>query len=113
MINKFDWCIPTQVILYDERKIYKTNLSQYTNILCQMWAKQGNELYICDFGFIPHTLVIAYSSSYITKTKMQTSVGRAFLSPLQCQNILAAQLKSTENVDFIFEIKLLKAIIRI
>lgn len=46
-------------------------------------------------------------------TKMQTSVGRAFLSPLQCQNILAAQLKSTENVDFIFEIKLLKAIIRI
>ena len=74
VINKFDWCIPTQVILYDERKIYKTNLSQYTNILCQMWAKQGNELYICDFGFIPHTLVIAYSSSYITKTKMLTSV---------------------------------------
>ena len=35
---------------------------------------------------------------------MQTSVGRAFLSPLQCQNILAAQLKFTENVDFIFEI---------
>ena len=74
VINKFNWCIPTQVILYDEKKIKKTNLSQYTNILCQMWAKQGNELYICDFGFIPHTLVIAYSSNYITKTKILTSI---------------------------------------
>ena len=46
-------------------------------------------------------------------TKMQTPVGLSILSPLQCQNILAAQLKSTETVDFIFEIKLLKAIIRI
>ena len=74
VINKFNWCIPTQVILYDEKKIKKTNLSQYTNILCQMWAKQGNELYICDFGFIPHTLVIAYSSNFITKTKILTSI---------------------------------------
>ena len=74
VINKFDWKIPTQVILYDEKKIYKKNLSQFTNILCQMWAKQGNELYICDFGFIPHTLVIAYSSNYITKTKILTSI---------------------------------------
>jgi hypothetical protein len=74
VINKFNWRIPTQVILYDEKKIKKTNLSQYTNILCQMWAKQGNELYICDFGFIPHTLVIAYSSNYITKTKILTSI---------------------------------------
>ena len=35
-----------KVILYDERKMKKSNLSQFTNILCQMWAKKGNELYI-------------------------------------------------------------------
>ena len=63
VINKFDWKIPTQVILYDEKKIYKKNLSQFTNILCQMWAKQGNELYICDFSFVSQTIVISYSSS--------------------------------------------------
>ena len=73
-INKYDWCIPTQVILYDERKMQKKNLSQFTNILCQMWAKQGNELYICDFSFVPHTLVIAYSSSNINKQCILTSV---------------------------------------
>ena len=74
IINKFDWCIPTQVILYDEKKINKQNLSQFTNILCQRWAKKGNELYICDFGFVPQTLVISYSSNYISKTKILTSL---------------------------------------
>ena len=67
IINKFNWSIPTQVILYDERKIKRTNLSQYTNILCQMWAKKGNELYICDFSFIPKTMVVAYSSTEFGK----------------------------------------------
>ena len=74
VINKFNWCIPTQVILYDDKKLKKTNLSQFTNILCQMWAKKGNELYICDFSFIPNTLVISYSSNYINKNKILTSV---------------------------------------
>ena len=75
IINKYDWCIPTQVILYNEKKIkYSKNLSQFTNILCQMWAKQGNELYICDFSFVPQTLVIAYSTSKINKDKSITSV---------------------------------------
>ena len=78
VINKFNWCIPTQVILYDEKKINKKNLSQFTNILCQMWAKKGNELYICDFSFVPNTLVISYSSSYINKTKIITSVAVSF-----------------------------------
>ena len=27
VINKFNWCIPTQVILYDDKKLKKTNLS--------------------------------------------------------------------------------------
>ena len=74
VINRYDWCIPTQVILYDEKKMQKKNLSQFTNILCQMWAKQGNELYICDFSFVPHTLVIAYSSSLINKNTILTSI---------------------------------------
>ena len=32
VINKFDWGIPTQVILYDEKKFYKKNLSQMNYI---------------------------------------------------------------------------------
>ena len=80
IINKFNWSIPTQVILYDEKKMSnKTNLSQFTNILCQMWAKKGNELYICDFNFVPKTMVIAYSSIAIqdkkTLTSMSISIG--------------------------------------
>ena len=98
VINKFDWCIPTQVILYDEKKIYKSNLSQYTNILCQMWAKQGNELYICDFGFIPHTLVIAYSSNYITKTKILTSIAISLGTKLY-EYIFYSDTRDSQNVD--------------
>ena len=74
VINKYDWCIPTQVILYDEKKMNSPNLSQFTNILCQMWAKKGNELFICDFGFIPNTLVIAYSSTKAKNNTILTSV---------------------------------------
>ena len=74
VINKFNWCIPTQVILYDDKKLKKTNLSQFTNILCQMWAKKGNELYICDFSFVPKTMVIAYSSMGILGNKVLTSI---------------------------------------
>ena len=74
-INTFNWVIPTQVILFDENKFYrKTNLSQFTNILCQMWAKKGNELYICDFNFVPKTMVIAYSSMAINENNVLTSV---------------------------------------
>ena len=74
-INKFNWVIPTQVILFDERKfIKKANLSQFTNILCQMWAKKGNELYVCDFDFIPKTMVVAYSSMSMKNNKVLTSI---------------------------------------
>ena len=74
VINKFNWSIPTQVILYNEKKISKPNLSQFTNILCQMWAKKGNELYICDFDFIPKTMVVAYSSIEVKDKKILTSI---------------------------------------
>ena len=74
-INKFNWVIPTQVILYDGKKFNrKTNLSQFTNILCQMWAKKGNELYICDFGFVPKTMVVAYSSMNVKNNQVLTSI---------------------------------------
>ena len=82
VINKFDWGIPTQVILYDEKKLSKKNLSQFTNILCQMWAKQGNELFICDLNFVPKTIVIAYSSSRINKNLFLTSVAVSLGSKL-------------------------------
>ena len=69
VINKFNWLIPSQVILYNDDKKNKNtdNLTKYTNILCQMWAKKGNELYICDFDFIPNTMVIAYSTIMLKK----------------------------------------------
>ena len=82
VINKFDWGIPTQVILYDEKKMNKKNLSQFTNILCQMWAKQGNELFICDLNFVPQTIVIAYCSSKINKNLFLTSVAVSIGSKL-------------------------------
>ena len=74
VINKYNWSIPTQVILYNEKKMNSPNLSQFTNILCQMWAKKGNELYACDFSFIPKTIVIAYSSMLIQKNQVLTSL---------------------------------------
>ena len=39
-----------------------------------MWAKKGNELYICDFSFIPNTIVVSYTLNYITKSKILTSL---------------------------------------
>ena len=74
VINKYDWCIPTQVVIYDKDNINKDNLTKFTNILCQMLAKKGNELYICDFSFVPNTVVIAYSSSFINSNCILTSI---------------------------------------
>ena len=78
VMNKYNWGIPTQVILFDERKLKKGNLSQFTNILCQMWAKKGNELYICDFSFVPKTMVVAYSSTEVQGNKVLTSIAVSF-----------------------------------
>ena len=74
VINKFSWYIPTQVILYNEHKIKSPNLTQFTNVLCQMWAKKGNELYTCDFSFIKKTLVVAYSSMVLQDKRVLTSL---------------------------------------
>ena len=75
VVNEFNWVIPTQVILYSEKNFRKKSvLSQFTNILCQMWAKKGNELYICDFSFVPKTMVVAYSSMAVPNKKVLTSI---------------------------------------
>jgi len=75
VINEFNWQIPTQVILYSEKNFGKKSvLSQFTNILCQMWAKKGNELYICDFSFVPKTMVVAYSSMAVQDNQILTSI---------------------------------------
>ena len=36
VINKFNWSIPTQVVLYNEKKLKNPNLTKFTNILCQI-----------------------------------------------------------------------------
>ena len=81
VVNEFNWVIPTQVILYNREKnkeknnFYKKSvLSKFTNILCQMWAKKGNELYICDFSFVPKTMVVAYSSMAVQNNQILTSI---------------------------------------
>ena len=78
VMNKYNWLIPTQVILYDKKKIDNVNLSPFTNILCQMWAKKGNELYICDFNFVPNTMVVAYSSIEVKRNKVLTSISVSY-----------------------------------
>jgi hypothetical protein len=104
VINKFNWCIPTQVILYDEKKIKKANLSQYTNILCQMWAKQGNELYICDLNFVPQTIVIAYSSSLIKKNLCLLSVAISIGSKLYEYMFFSTTIEGTDISSALYSI---------
>ena len=99
VINKFNWLIPTQVILYDEKKIFKKNsLSQFTNILCQMWAKKGNELYICDFSFVPKTMVVAYSSTAVSDSKTLTSISISYGVKLY-EYIFYSQIEENKNND--------------
>ena len=64
-----------KIWFYNEKNFRKKSvLSQFTNILCQMWAKKGNELYICDFSFVPKTMVIAYSSMSVQNNQILTSI---------------------------------------
>ena len=99
VMNEFEWCIPTQVILFDINKINNTNLSQFTNILCQMWAKKGNELYICDFSFIPKTIVVAYSSMVIQEKKVLTSISISIGTKLY-EYMFYSKVEENPNVDF-------------
>ena len=106
VINKFNWSIPTQVILFDEKKFSKkSNLSQFTNILCQMWAKKGNELYICDFGFIPKTIVVAYSSMVLSDRKILTSLSVSLGSKLY-EYIFYSNIEENNNIDVRFSLSI-------
>ena len=98
VINSFNWSIPTQVILYNEKKLKNTNLSQFTNILCQMWAKKGNELYICDFSFIPKTIVVAYSSMVVKNNKILTSISISIGTKLY-EYMFYSKMEENENKE--------------
>ena len=99
VINEFEWCIPTQVILFDYKKINSSNLSQFTNILCQMWAKKGNELYICDFSFVPKTIVVAYSSMVIQEKKVLTSIAISIGTKLY-EYMFYSKVEENPNEDY-------------
>ena len=48
-LNDSNWKVPSQCILYYKKKFEKpVNLSQFTNILSQIWAKKGSEIYKCN-----------------------------------------------------------------
>lgn len=97
-INKLDLAIPSQVILYDENNFDQERiLSQYTNILIQMWAKMGLELYTCDFSFVPKTMVIAYSSLDITKTCKLTSLAISYGTKLYEYAFYSAKSNGKDN----------------
>ena len=98
-MNEFNWCIPTQVILFDDKKLNSTNLSQFTNILCQMWAKKGNELYICDFSFVPKTIVVAYSSMVIQEKKVLTSISISIGTKLY-EYMFYSKVEENANEDY-------------
>ena len=74
-MNKLDWKLPTQVVLYNPNKMEKgLNLSQFSNILSQILAKQGNDLFNIDFGFLSNTIVVSYSALTTEKSKTITSL---------------------------------------
>jgi hypothetical protein len=99
IVNEFNWLIPTQVILYSEKNFKKKSvLSQFTNILCQMWAKKGNELYICDFSFVPKTMVIAYSSMTVQNNQILTSISVSIGTKLY-EYMFYSDLKENVNND--------------
>ena len=99
VVNEFNWLIPTQVILYSEKNFKKKSvLSQFTNILCQMWAKKGNELYICDFSFVPKTMVIAYSSMAVQNKQILTSISVSIGTKLY-EYMFYSDLKENANND--------------
>ena len=99
VINKFNWSIPTQVVLYNEKKLKNPNLTKFTNILCQIWAKKGNELYICDFGFIPNTLVVAYSSMVLHDKKILTSISISIGTKLY-EYMFYSKIEENKNNDY-------------
>lgn len=60
-LNNSELCVPSQVIIYEKVMRKNSNLSPFTNIFSQIWAKLGQKLYCCDLSFVKTTLVMAYA----------------------------------------------------
>ena len=63
-----------------------------------MWAKKGNELYICDFSFVPKTMVIAYSSMTVQNNQILTSISVSIGTKLY-EYMFYSDLKENTNND--------------
>ena len=63
-----------------------------------MWAKKGNELYICDFSFVPKTMVIAYSSMAVQNNQILTSISVSIGVKLY-EYMFYSDLKENSNND--------------
>jgi hypothetical protein len=63
-----------------------------------MWAKKGNELYICDFSFVPKTMVIAYSSMTVQNNQILTSISVSIGTKLY-EYMFYSDLKENVNND--------------
>jgi hypothetical protein len=69
-----------------------------------MWAKQGNELYICDLNFVPQTIVIAYSSNPINKNKFLISVAVSIGSKLYEYMFFSTTSEGTDISSSLYDI---------
>ena len=103
--------IPTQVILFNEKKDKGKDsnklLSKFTNILCQVYGKRGDELYKCDFSFVEDILVIAYSCMRIKGNKIMTSLCISVNKKL-CEYVFFSESVESENDIAIYAVNLNK-----
>ena len=103
--------IPTQVILFNDKRDKEKDsnklLSKFTNILCQVWGKRGDELYKCDFSFVDDILVIAYSCMRIKGNKIMTSLC-ASLNKKLCEYVFFSESVEAEKDMAIYAVNLNK-----
>ena len=103
--------IPTQVILFNDKREKEKDsnklLSKFTNILCQVWGKRGDELYKCDFSFVDDILVIAYSCMRIKGNKIMTSLC-ASLNKKLCEYVFFSESVEAEKDMAIYAVNLNK-----
>ena len=73
-LNNSELKTPSQVIVYNEKKMNSPNLSLFTNVLAQIWGKHGIEFFSVDFDFVKDTIVMAYSVMKYKDNKSITSL---------------------------------------
>ena len=79
-LNNSGLKVPSQVIVYNERKINSPNLSLFTNVLAQIWGKLGCEFFGIDFAFVKDTIIMAYSVMKYKENKSITSLCISYTS---------------------------------